>query len=93
MSELDGEAAVWVVLDVHDFSVVGQDEKLTTSEVREEDKTQTPRGFVDFKRYLRKRYVSLNYTTQERDHWEDAPNEKISPDLRTYIYDFQNKCK
>ena len=48
VSELDGEAAVWVVLDVHDFSVVGQDEKLTTSEVREEDKTQTPRGFVDF---------------------------------------------
>lgn len=31
MSELHWEAAIWVVLNVHNFSVVGQDEKLTTS--------------------------------------------------------------
>lgn len=36
MSELHGEAAVGIILDVHDFSVVGQDEKLTTSEIPEE---------------------------------------------------------
>lgn len=31
MSKLHWEAAVWIVLNVHHFSVVGQDEKLTTS--------------------------------------------------------------
>lgn len=36
MSELHGEAAVRIILNVHDFSVVGQDEKLATSEISEE---------------------------------------------------------
>lgn len=33
VSELHGEAAVRIILNVHDFSVVGQDEKLTASEI------------------------------------------------------------
>lgn len=39
MSELHWEAAVWVVLNVHNFSVVGQDEKLTTSKEKRRKKT------------------------------------------------------
>lgn len=33
MSELHREAPVGIILDVHDFSVVGQDEKLTASAI------------------------------------------------------------
>lgn len=40
VSELHWEAAVGVVLDVHHFSVVGQDEELTTSEEETEDSSQ-----------------------------------------------------
>lgn len=38
MSELHWEAAIGIVLNVHNFSVVGQDEKLTTSEEKKKVK-------------------------------------------------------
>lgn len=34
VSKLHWEAAVWIVLNVHNFSVVGQDEKLTASMIK-----------------------------------------------------------
>lgn len=42
VSELHREAAIGVVLNIHNFSVVGQDEKLTTSE--EKKKVKQERG-------------------------------------------------
>lgn len=56
MSELHREAAVGVILDVHNFCVVGQDEKLTTSEVKAEVEIQSPHGSV----FLGVRNVSVD---------------------------------
>lgn len=48
VSELHGEAAIGVVLNVHNFSIVGQNEKLTTSDVsKDKGKQKGLRNCVD----------------------------------------------
>lgn len=44
--ELHWEAAIGVVLNVHNFSVVGQNEKLPTSEKKKKVKYKKPHRFV-----------------------------------------------
>lgn len=66
VSELHWEAAVWVVLDVHDFSGVGQDEKLTTSGISERKKVFKEWGQI-FILFFVSLFFNLSMQKKERE--------------------------
>lgn len=69
VSKLHWEAAVWVVLNVHNFSVVGQDEKLTTSEEKKEGITEEPHGFVKLNQNLCWLFLGATNATVAAEIW------------------------